>query len=127
MDAIRRMRRRAMEFGYLQPNDYVNVVSTAGYIEILPSNPAVIYAPDYDPVIVFSRPAPRVGISGAIQFGPGIAIGAAFATWGWANVEFIWPSHTIIIDRHPGSGGGSTGTSTFIPMRTLGHTRWDYL
>jgi hypothetical protein len=101
MDAIQRMRRQAMEFGYLQSNSYINVVSTAGYIEILPANPAVIYVPYYDPVILFTRPRPGIEISGAIRFGPAITIGAAFATWGWANVGFIWPSHTIIIDRHP--------------------------
>src|SRR5579872_1973422 len=40
----------------------------------------------------YSRPAPGFAIRGAIRFGPGIAIGATFAPWGWADVGF---------DRHP--------------------------
>src|SRR4029077_17417896 len=30
MDAIQRMRQRALEYGYLQPNSYMNVVTNAG-------------------------------------------------------------------------------------------------
>jgi hypothetical protein len=101
MDAIQRMRRQAMEFGYLQSNDYVQVSPAGEYIEILPANPDVIYVPYYDPVVVFSRPARGIAIGGAIRFGPAITIGAAFAPWGWANVWFVWPSHSILIDRHP--------------------------
>ena len=101
MEAIQRMRRKAMEYGYLQSNSYIQVVSNAGYIEILPVNPGVIYVPYYDPVIVFSRPARGLEVSGVLRFGPGIAIGAAFAPWGWASPVIAWPSHAIIIDRHP--------------------------
>jgi hypothetical protein len=75
MDAVQRMRKKAMKNGYLQTNQNVRVVSNAGYIEILPVDAGVIYVPSYDPLVVFSRPA----ISGAIRFGPGITIGAAFA------------------------------------------------
>ena len=101
MDAIQRMRRKAMDYGYLQPNNYLNVVSNAGYVEILPTNPGIFYVPEYDPVLVFSRPARGLVIGGAIRFGPGITIGASFAPWGWAGPGFVWPSHTVILDRHP--------------------------
>src|SRR5258708_18957605 len=74
MDAVQRMRKKAMDNGYLQPNENVRVVSNAGYIEILPVNAGVIYVPYYNSLVVFSRPA----ISGAIRFGPGITIGASF-------------------------------------------------
>ena len=97
MDAVQRMRRKAMDFGYLQSNDYVNVADNSGYIEILPANPGVIYVPEYDPLLVFARP----GISGAIRFGHGFTIGAAFSPWWWAAPAFVWPSHRVIIDRHP--------------------------
>jgi hypothetical protein len=97
MDAVQRMRRKAMDYGYLQPNNYEQIVSDGGYIQILPVNPGLIYVPYYDPLVVFSRPA----IAGAIRFGPGITIGGAFAPWGWASVGFLWPSRSIIIDRHP--------------------------
>jgi hypothetical protein len=99
MDAVQRMRRRAADFGYLQSNAYMNVASNGGYIEILPTNPGVIYVPTYDPVVVFSRPAHGIEIGGAIRFGPAITIGAVFAPFGWARPAFLWPSHTIVIDR----------------------------
>jgi hypothetical protein len=97
MDAVQRMRRKAMEYGYLQSNNYERVVSEGGYIEVLPIDPGLIYVPYYDPLIVFSRPA----IAGAIRFGRGITIGAAFAPWGWVSAGFLWPSGTIVFDRHP--------------------------
>jgi hypothetical protein len=97
MDAVQRMRRKAMDYGYLQSNSYERVVSDGEYIQILPVQPELVYVPYYDPLVVFSRPA----ITGAIRFGPGVTIGAAFAPWGWAGPGFWWPSSTIVIDRHP--------------------------
>jgi hypothetical protein len=99
MDAVQRMRRKAMDFGYLQSNSYFSVVSHGGYIQILPIDPGLIYVPYYDPLVVFARPARGLVIDGAIRFGPGITIGAAFAPWGWAGASFLWPSHEVIFDR----------------------------
>jgi hypothetical protein len=102
MDAIQRMRRRAMSYGYLVPNNYVKVVSEGEYIQILPIDPNVLYVPYYDPVVVFAPPRPGIAIAGAIHFGPGITIGAAFGGWGWwLGSGFLWPSHVILIDRRP--------------------------
>src|ERR1700728_2212210 len=101
MDAIQRMRRRAMNYGYLQSSSYINVVPSGNYIEILPAAPGVLYVPDYDPFVVFAPPPAGFVIGGAIRFGPGIVIGGAFAPWGWAAPGFLWSSHAIIIDRHP--------------------------
>jgi Protein of unknown function (DUF3300) len=102
MDAVQRMRRRARSYGYLVPNSYVNVVDEGGYIQILPIDPNVLYVPYYDPVVVFAPPRPGLAIAGAIHFGPGITIGAAFGGWGWwLGSGFVWPSHTILIDHHP--------------------------
>ena len=101
MDAVQRMRKKAKDYGYLQPNGYLNVVANNGYIEILPVDPGLYYVPYYDPLVVFTRPAHGVAIGGAIRFGPGITIGAAFAPWGWARPAFVWPSHSIVIDRVP--------------------------
>jgi hypothetical protein len=101
MDAVQRMRRKAKDYGYLQPNGYMNVVADNGYIEIVPVNPGVYYVPYYDPLVVFTRPAHGLVIGGAIHFGPGITIGAGFAPWGWTRPAFLWPSHSIMIDRIP--------------------------
>jgi Protein of unknown function (DUF3300) len=102
MDAVQRMRQRAMGYGYLTPNDCMNVTSSGGYIQILPVDPNVVYVPYYDPLVVFAPPRPGFAIGGAIHFGPGITIGAAFGGWGWwLGSGFAWPSHTILIDRRP--------------------------
>ena len=102
MDAVQRMRQRARTFGYLAPNSYINVIATEGYIQILPVDPNVVYVPYYDPLVVFAPPRPGFAISGAIHFGPGITIGAAFGGWGWwLGSGFLWPSHTILIDHRP--------------------------
>jgi hypothetical protein len=102
MDAVQRMRQRAYDYGYLRsgPNEQVQMVGP-GDIEILPPAPGVYYVPYYDPYVVFARPRPGFFIGGAIHFGPSIAIGAAFAPWGWGGVGFGWRTHTILIDRQP--------------------------
>src|ERR1700694_2258128 len=102
MEAIQRMRRRAMSYGYLAPNGYVNVVSEEGYIQILPVNPSLIYLPYYDPLVVFAPPRPGIAIGGAIRFGLAVTIEAVFGGWGWwLGSGFAWPSHAILIDRRP--------------------------
>lgn len=102
MDAVQRMRREARDYGYLIPNGYVNVVDSAGYIEILPLNPGVFYVPFYDPVVVFARPRPGVVVGTAIRFGPAVTISATFGTWGWwTGPAFYWPAHAIVIGGHP--------------------------
>ena len=105
MDAVQRMRKKAKDYGYLQPNGYLNVVANNGYIEILPVDPGLYYVPYYDPLVVFTRPAHGAAIGGAIRFGPGITIGAAFAPWGWASLLLSGL-------RIPSSSTGSPGTAT---------------
>lgn len=102
MDAVQRMRQLAWSYGYLRPNAYINVLWSGGYIQILPVNPNVIYVPYYDPLVVFAPPPPGFALASAIRFGPGITIGAVFGGWGWwLGSGFLWPSHTILIDRRP--------------------------
>jgi len=76
------MRRQARDFGYLRSNPQI-IVSGGRYIEILPLNPAFICVPYYDPAVVFFRPRPGFFVAGAINFGFGVTIGAAFRPWGW--------------------------------------------
>jgi Protein of unknown function (DUF3300) len=119
MEAIQRMRRRAMSYGYLAPNGYVNVVSDGGYIQILPVNPSLIYLPYYDPLVVFAPPRPGIAIGGAIRFGPAVTIGAVFGGWGWwLGSGFAWPSHAILIDRRP---WGRVWTNRFGYVHPYGH------
>jgi hypothetical protein len=98
MDAVQRMRRQARDFGYLQSNGQV-VVSGGPYIEILPANPAFICVPAYNPAVVFVRPRPGFVVGGAIHFGYGVTIGAAFRPWGWGANRMVWPSRTVIVNN----------------------------
>jgi hypothetical protein len=101
MDAVQRMRRRAYDYGYLRSSTHIRVGAYPGYIEILPVDPAYIYVPVYDPVLVFSRPVGRVVVSAAIRFGPPVVIGPALMPFGWVRAGFVWPSYVLLIDREP--------------------------
>lgn len=98
MDAVQRMRQQARDFGYLRTNRQI-VVSGGPYIQILPVNPAVIYVPYYDPLIVFARPRPGFAASRGITFNFGISIGPAFRPWGWGANRFVWSSHQVFINN----------------------------
>jgi hypothetical protein len=101
MDAVQRLRKKAREFGYLRSNPYCTVVENDGYIEIFPVNPAYIYVPTYDPLVVFAAPRPGFFIGGAIGWGPAVVITAGFFPWGWAHPYFGWRAHAIFFDATP--------------------------
>jgi len=99
MDSVQRMRRQARDYGYLRSNGQV-AVSGGPYIEILPVNPAFICVPYYNPAVVFFAPRPGFFVVGAINFGFGVTIGAAFRPWGWGVNRFAWDSHRVFINDH---------------------------
>ncbi len=101
MDAVQRMRKESQKYGYLHPTPYYNVVDSGGYVEILPVNPAYIYVPFYDPLIVFGPPRPGFAVGVAIGFSPAIVIGPAFFAFGWAHPYFGWGAHAIFFDETP--------------------------
>ena len=102
MDAVQRMRQEAYQYGYLRSNSYDRVVDSApNDIEILPVNPDFYYVPTYNPYVVFAPPRPGFFVGGAIHFGAGITIGAAFSPFGWGHPFLDWRSHQIVIDNHP--------------------------
>jgi Protein of unknown function (DUF3300) len=101
MDAVQRQPKQAYRYGYLRTNPYDTVTDSGGYMEVLPVNPAYIYVPAYDPLVVFGpRPAGFV-IGGALRFGPAIVIGASFWPWGWAHPYLPWGVHGIFFDDVP--------------------------
>src|SRR5215469_14113480 len=53
MDSVQRMRQRAYDYGYLRTNPQI-VVTPGPYIVIAPANPALLYVPVYDPLIVYA-------------------------------------------------------------------------
>jgi hypothetical protein len=105
MDAVQRMRQQAYDYGYLRDPQFTQYqrvqVLGPGNIEILPAYSGYYYVPYYNPVVVYSRPRPGFVAGGVFRFGPRIAIGASFATFGWGGVGFGWREHNILIDRRP--------------------------
>jgi len=100
MDAVQRMRRQAVDFGYLRTNPQVNVV-TGPYVEILPVNPSFIVVPYYNPAVVFVAPHPGFHVATAISFGYGVSLGAVWAPWGWGATRFEWATHGVIVANAP--------------------------
>ncbi len=102
LDAVQRLRQQAYSYGYLRDTTGLHVVMAGpGEIEILPVQPGLYYVPYYNPLVVFARPRSGIFVAGAIRFGPGISIGAAFNPWGWGNVGLGWREHAILIDNRP--------------------------
>ncbi len=100
MDAVQRMRREAMDYGYLRDNQYYRVTN-GPYIEILPVTPGYYYVPMYNPAVIFTRPRRPIGPSAVIRFGSGVQVGAYFAPFGWRQPAFAWGQHNIIVNNHP--------------------------
>ncbi len=101
MDEVQHMRSESYQYGYLHSSPYDNVIDQDGDIEVLPINPAYIYVPTYDPLIVFGAPRPGFFVGGVIHFGPAVIIGAPFFAWGWAHPYFDWHAHGIFFDHAP--------------------------
>lgn len=103
MDMIQELRAKAQEQGNLKPTSEQNVVEDNGAISIEPSNPEVIYVPEYDPFCVYGPwwypayppyfwgPAP---IGSCISFYPGFFVGFDIGSWCF----FDWPRFFIFID-----------------------------
>ena len=100
MDAVQRMRHAAYDYGYLRTNGQV-IVRGGPYIEIGLANPGYVIVPYYDPMIVYARPRPGFAVGGAIRFGFGVSIGAAYRPWGWGSNRVEWTNRTVIVNNRP--------------------------
>jgi hypothetical protein len=94
------MRQQAYSYGYLRSNAQV-VVRNGPFIEIEPVDPAFVVVPYYSPAVVFAPPRPGFVVAGAVRFGYGVRIGAAFAPWGWGSTRFVWGQRTLIVNDAP--------------------------
>lgn len=113
MDAVQRMRAKAQEKGTLVSNDKMKVetqtVESKQVIVIEQSNPEVLYVPSYDPFYAYGDigyPYPPIYYppyygtgaylaAGAIGFGFGMMVGAAWGGWGCG-----WGGGDIYVDHH---------------------------
>jgi len=139
MDAVQRMRAKAREKGSLKTNEQMKVetkvVESKSVIVIEQAKPEVIYAPSYDPVVVYGPPAypypptpPGYYAAGAaISFGVGMMVGAAMSGgWGWGcgwggnnnvtinnNNNFVNNSNRSVSNRQNVNAGNRTGNNSW--------------
>jgi len=113
MDAVQRMRKKAMDNGNLKSTEQqaveTKVIESKSVIVIQQANPQVVYVPSYNPVVVWGTPYypyppiyyPPVGYYAAglaISFGIGVAMGAWWGGgWGWGCG---WGSSNITINNN---------------------------
>jgi hypothetical protein len=131
MDAVQRMRKKAVDKGALETNQQqkveTQIVESKTVIVVQPSNPEVIYVPSYSPVVVYGPPVyypyppiyyPPPPPPGAafVAFSFGVMWGAAM--WGGACCACGWHGGSVNINvnnnfnqinhnRTGGAGGGN--------------------
>jgi Protein of unknown function (DUF3300) len=95
MEAMQRLRARALALGNLQSTPQQSVINDNGTIEIVPANPQVVYLPVYQPDLVYAQPPPQPGFY--VSFGAALPLGV------WLNHDFDWHHHDVIVwhNDHP--------------------------
>lgn len=112
MQTLQVLRQRALTAGTLQNTPQESVSDNQGYIQLAPANPQVVYVPAYNPWNAYGQPIqPYSGFSllgsiasfagsAALQFGPGIAMGAFNATpFGWATWALNWLGGSVAFNH----------------------------
>ena len=109
MDTIQALRAKAYAAGYLASNAQTQVSTVDGQITVLPTNPQIVYAPYYDPGVVYGpwwwpqyppvswAPWPGYGWYGGFSWGLGIGVGGGFFFG-----DCDWPHHQLV-DHRPRS------------------------
>ena len=95
MDSVQRLRSEAQNLGNLQSTPQEQVDTDDGDIDIVPTDPDVIYVPVYQPDQVY------------YDSGFGISFGTGFPIGFWLSSDFDWHHHNVIVwDRdHPRPDG----------------------
>src|SRR4051812_3370684 len=102
MDTVQALRRRAGAAGTLPSTQYCGLCAQGPLIVIQPVRPQVVYAPYYDPLVVYGRwwhpvapmrwqPWPHyVARTGGFYWGPAVTIST-----GIGSVRFDWPHRVV--------------------------------
>ena len=91
MNSVQRLRTQAQSLGNLSstPQQQVNVDN--GNVEIVPTDPDIIYIPEYDPGVIYYQS----------QFSyPFITFGVGFGIGWWLNCDFDWRHRNLIVWNH---------------------------
>jgi hypothetical protein len=110
LDAVQVMRQRAQQAGNLQSTQQEAVTSDGQTISIEPTDPEVVYVPEYDPWDVYGAALPYYpgwfGVPGLYVDGPGIAFGLGIGIgvfggfgWGWHHWGTDWHHHDVMHDH----------------------------
>jgi len=111
MNAVQVMRDRAEKAGNLKSTSQEKVAQQGQTIVIEPTDPQVVYVPEYDPWLAYGEP---IGVwpgwysyPGLFLAGPGIAFGFGFGIgyfggfgWGWHHWGSDWGHRTIIYNHN---------------------------
>jgi uncharacterized membrane protein YgcG len=131
LDAVQAMRQRAQQAGNLKSTPQESVATEGNTIAIEPTDPQVVYLPEYDPWVVYGDPLAYypdwIGVPGFYYDGPGIWFGLGIGIglyggfgWGWHSWGTDWHRHDLTHGDHPyvphssefghhASGGGGAG------------------
>jgi len=111
MDAVQRMRSKAVEKGALKTTEQqtveTKVVEQKTVVVVQPAKTEVVYVPSYDPVAIWGTPYypypayayPAYPAGGMLLgFGVGLAVGAAWGGgWGWNTG---WGGNNVYVNRN---------------------------
>ena len=115
MAAVQTMRQRAYAAGTLRSTPQESVVYQQGYVVIQPVNPAVVYVPVYNPVIVYGAPVPiyptysyapappaagSIAVAAVVGFAAGVVVGAYSSYhWSYSCWSPNWYSHSVVYNN----------------------------
>jgi hypothetical protein len=109
MSAVQVLRKDAQHAGHLESTPQQSVSTEGQTIIIEPANPEVVYVPTYSPEVYGVPVAAYPGYTGwgavaagAISFGAGMAVGAAFGGygWGWHGWGADWHGGNVTYNRN---------------------------
>jgi Protein of unknown function (DUF3300) len=110
LDAVQVLRQRAQQAGNLESTPQESVTTDGQTISIAPTDPEVVYVPEYDPWDVYGAPLQYYpewyGVPGLYVDGPGIAFGLGIGIgvfggfgWGWHHWGTDWHRHGVMHDH----------------------------
>ncbi len=110
MEAVQFMRHQAEQAGNLRTTPQQTVTNQGPNVVIQPTDPQVVYVPDYDPELCYGYPVglwpgfyPWWGVGGPyLSFGIGFGIGPFFGFgWGWGGWGFDWYHRGLFFGGRP--------------------------
>jgi uncharacterized membrane protein YgcG len=128
LDAVQVMRQRAQQAGNLRSTQQETVATDADTIAIEPTDPQVVYVPEYNPWVVYGDPVDFYpdwfGVPGLYFDGPGIEFGLGIGIgifggygWGWHHWGTDWHRHDVTHDHDR----YLSHSPTFINRHDFGH------